>query len=84
MGAKPQDLAGAPVIRPAGTNETLLTFSSDIHSLVPLHAAFRRAMLNQERCHMTRATRPGRATLWFVGSRFDGPTKNFLIATEVK
>ena len=27
-----------------------LTVSSDIHNLVPLHSAFRRAMLNQEHC----------------------------------
>src|SRR6266481_9142746 len=33
----------------------LLNFSSDIHSFVPLHSAFRRAMLNQEHYQMTRA-----------------------------
>jgi hypothetical protein len=37
----------------------LLTFSSDIHNLVPLHAAFRCAMLNQEQFQMTRAGAQG-------------------------
>src|SRR5713101_5632266 len=36
----------------------LLSFSSDIHSLVPLHSAFRYAMLNQEHCQMTGAAKP--------------------------
>jgi len=57
------DFAGAPSLRSLKTfaalsasGWTLSIFSSDIHSLVPLHSAFRRAMLNQEHCEMVGAT----------------------------
>jgi hypothetical protein len=45
----PKDFSGAPSLRILkGWDAFDLQFSSDIHSLVPLHPAFRCAMLNEE------------------------------------
>jgi hypothetical protein len=54
---------------------TVLIFSSDIHSFVPLPSTFPSAMLNAEDCQMTGASRPVR-----------GPRHStaFLIETQVR
>src|SRR5713101_1557123 len=59
----------------------LLSFSSDIHRLVPLHSVFRYAMLNQEHCQMTDATKPVRCPLHSADTSFPTQAKKKLIAT---
>src|SRR5216684_4282800 len=60
----------------------LLSFSSDIHRLVPLHSAFRYAMLNQEHCQMTDATKPVRCPLHSADTSFPTQAKKNLTATK--
>jgi hypothetical protein len=62
---QPFRLAGTRSQRSVQAGGTLLTFSSDIHSLVPLHSAFRHAMLNQEHCQMAGELRPVRGSRQF-------------------
>src|SRR5713101_5658162 len=59
----------------------LLSFSSDIHRLVPLHSAFRFAMLNEEHCQMTDATKPVRCPLHSADTSFATQANKKLIAT---